>query len=109
MADLTSLLCPGVTISDSINTTIEQDLTRAKAAFVFNSSSGVASILSGVPLWVDDSGSVCWDVANHNIENINNPTLFDRTHWINDLAACHWTDEESSQGLVYKKFLPYLT
>ncbi|MDW7664679.1 MAG: hypothetical protein SCH11_00735 [Nitrosomonadaceae bacterium] len=109
VADLTPLLCPGVTISDSINTTIEQDLTRAKAAFIFNSSSGVASILSGVPLWVDDSGSVCWDVANHNIENINSPTLLDRTHWINDLAACHWTDKESSQGLVYKKFLPYLT
>ena len=109
VANLTPLLRPGITISDSTKTPIEQDLRRAKAAFVFNSSSGVASILSGVPLWVDDSGSVCWDVANRNIGDINYPTLFDRTHWINDLAACHWTDEESRQGLIYQKFLPYLT
>lgn len=109
IADLRPLLQPGVTISDSTKTPIEHDLRRAKVAFVFNSSSGVASILEGVPLWVDDSGSVCWDVANRNIGDINHPTLFDRTHWINDLAACHWTDEESRQGLVYKQFLPYLT
>jgi hypothetical protein len=109
IADLRPLLRPGVTISDSTKIPIEHDLRRAKAAFVFNSSSGVASILEGVPLWVDDSGSVCWDVANYNIGDINHPKLIDRSHWINDLAACHWTDEESRQGLIYKKFLPYLT
>ena len=109
IADLRPLLRPGVTISDSTKIPIEHDLKRAKAAFVFNSSSGVASILEGVPLWVDDSSSVCWDVANRNIGDINSPTLFDRTHWRNDLAACHWTDEESRQGLIYKQFLPYLT
>ena len=109
IADLRPLLRPGVTISDSTKNPIEHDLRRAKAAFVFNSSSGVASILEGVPLWVDDSGSVCWDVANYNIGDINYPKQPDRSHWINDLAACHWTDEESRQGLVYKQFLPYLT
>ena len=108
IADLTPLLRPGVTISDSIKVPIEHDLRRAKAAFVFNSSSGVASILEGVPLWVDDSSSVCWDVANYNIGDINYPRLIDRNQWINDLAACHWTDQESRQGLVYKQFLPYI-
>jgi len=109
IADLRPLLRPGVTISDSTKVPIEHDLRRAKAAFVFNSSSGVASILEGVPLWVDDSGSVCWDVANYNIGDIDYPKLTDRSQWINDLAACHWTDQESRQGLVYKQFLPYLT
>jgi hypothetical protein len=109
IADLRPLLRPGVTISDSTKIPIEHDLRRAKAAFVFNSSSGVAAILEGVPLWVDDSSSVCWDVANYNIGDINHPKQPDRSHWINDLAACHWTDEESRQGLVYKQFLPYLT
>jgi hypothetical protein len=109
IADLRPLLRPGVTISDSTKIPIEHDLRRAKAAFVFNSSSGVASILEGVPLWVDDSSSVCWDVANYNIGDIDYPKLTDRSQWINDLAACHWTDQESQQGLVYKQFLPYLT
>ena len=108
IADLRPLLRPGVTISDSTKIPIERDLKQAKAAFVFNSSSGVASILEGVPLWVDDSSSVCWDVANYNIGDINYPRLIDRNQWINDLAACHWTDQESRQGLVYKQFLPYI-
>ncbi len=63
----------------------------------------------GVPLWVDDSSSVCWDVANKDLSNLNNPTMFDRDQWIYDLAACHWTDNESRQGIVFNKFLPYLT
>jgi hypothetical protein len=109
IADLRPLLRPGVAISDSTKIPIEHDLRRAKAAFVFNSSSGVAAILEGVPLWVDDSSSVCWDVANYNIGDINYPKQPDRNQWINDLAACHWTDEESRRGLVYKQFLPYLT
>ena len=108
IADLRPLLRPGVTISDSTKIPIEHDLRRAKAAFVFNSSSGVASILEGVPLWVDDSSSVCWDVANYNIGDIDHAKQPDRSQWINDLAACHWTDQESRQGLVYKQFLPYI-
>jgi hypothetical protein len=108
VADLRQFIRPGITISDSTKTPIEADLRRSKAAFVFNSSSGVASILSGVPLWVDDSSSVCWDVANKNVNSINSPELFNRTQWINDLAACHWTDDESRRGLVFNKFLPFL-
>ena len=109
IADLRPLLRPGITISDSTKIPIEHDLRRAKAAFVFNSSSGVASILESVPLWVDDSSSVCWDVANYNIGDIEHSKQPNRNQWINDLAACHWTDEESRQGLIYKRFLPYLT
>ncbi|MEY4331388.1 MAG: hypothetical protein RLZZ196_126 [Bacteroidota bacterium] len=109
VADLTPLLQPGVTISDSTVIPLLTDLQRAKAAFVFNSSSGVASVVSGVPLYVDDTSSVCWDVANKHVNQLNNPLFPDRNQWLYDLAACHWTDEESRQGLIYKKFLPYLT
>jgi len=109
ISDLKPLLGPGISISDSLNKPLMEDLRRAKSSLVFNSSSGVASILSGVPLWVDDSSSVCWDVANKNIATLNEPVYFDRTQWAYDLAACHWTDEESRQGFIYQKFLPYLT
>lgn len=108
VADLRTLVRPGISISDSTKKPLLEDLKKSKAAFVFNSSSGVASVLSGVPLWVDDSSSVCWDVANKDVSTINTPQTFDRQQWLNDLAACHWTDEESRQGLVYNKFLPYL-
>ena len=108
VADLSNLVQPGISISDSISRPLTRDLKHAKAALVFNSSSGVAAILAGVPLWVDDASSVCWDVANKDLSNFGNPILFNRNQWLHDLAACHWTDEESRQGLVYKKFLPHL-
>jgi hypothetical protein len=109
IADLRPIVVEGTRISDSINVSIADDLRRASTAFVFNSSSGVASIMSGVPLWVDDPSSVCWDVANKDISKICSPQFFDRQQWLNDLSACHWTDEESRQGVVYNKFLPYLS
>ena len=109
IADVSSLIGPGVTVSDSKNRTLLKDLKHASAAFVWNSSSGVSAVLAGVPLWVDDVSSVCWTVANHDVSRIYNPDFPDRTQWLNDLGACHWTDSESSQGLIYKKFLPYLT
>lgn len=109
VADLRQLVGPGISISDSTKILLLDDLSKSKASFVFNSSSGVASVLSGVPLWVDDQSSVCWDVANKDVSTIDHPQTFNRQQWLNDLAACHWTDDESRQGLVYKKFLPYLT
>lgn len=107
--DLSSLQNWNVSISDSRNKTLQEDLQDAKAACVFNSSSGVASVLRGVPLIVDDPSSVCWAVADHSLHGINNPTFYDRQQWIYDLAAAHWSDDESRQGLVYQKFMPYIS
>ncbi len=106
--DLSSLKYLNVQISDTKTRTLLQDLNQAKGACVFNSSSGVAAILQGVPLMVDDSSSVCWEVANHNMQGLITPNFADRHQWIWDLAAAHWSDEESRQGLVFNKFLPYI-
>jgi hypothetical protein len=108
MVNPTALIRPGVTVSDPTRYSLLNDLKHAAGAFVFNSSSGVAAILQGVPLWVDDPSGVCRPVANTDISTIQNPVMPDRTQWLNNLSACHWTDEESRQGRVYKKFLPYL-
>lgn len=84
------------------------DITGAHASVFYNSSSSVASILAGVPVFVSDEDAVTWDVANHDISNILNPIYPERSQWLYDLAACHWSDEEVRQGLVYKNFLPFL-
>jgi hypothetical protein len=59
-------------------------------------------------LVVDDQSSVCWDVSHHDVARIRDPEFFSREQWIYDLAACHWSDEESRQGLVYQRFIPYI-
>jgi hypothetical protein len=71
-------------------------------------SSGVAAILEGVPLMVDDRSAVTYDVSHHGVDVITSPRLLDRQQWLWDLSAAHWSDEESRQGLVWQKFLPYM-
>ena len=106
--DLVPLRDLDIQISHSNQRTLQQDLSRARAACVFNSSSGVAAILEGVPLMVDDPSAVTHAVSHHGVDVITSPRFLDRQQWIWDLAAAHWSDDESRQGLIWQKFLPYM-
>lgn len=97
---------PNVVVS--AGTTLEQDLKNAWASVFFNSSSCVASILAGVPVFATDTDCVAWSIANTDMSLIETPTLADRAQWLYNLSAAHWTDEESKAGLIYQKFLPFL-
>lgn len=99
---------PGVSVTDSNSTTLLDSLSGAHSAVFFNSSASVAAVCEGVPVFVDDVSCVSWAVANKDIGQIESPVEFDRTQWINDLAAAHWTDEDGKAGRIYQKFLPYL-
>lgn len=92
----------------SQGTTLQQDLQNAWASVFFNSSSCVAAILAGIPVFANDSDCVAYDVANHDINQIENPTLPDCTQWLWDLSAAHWTDDESRTGAIYNKFKSFL-
>lgn len=105
--DLTELLrLPRVT--QSTNATLEKDLHNAWTAVFYNSSSSVAAVLAGVPVFALDDDCVAWSVANHDLGTIETPAMPDRTQWLNDLAGAHWSDGESRMGMIYQRFLPYL-
>lgn len=95
-------------VSVSKNTTLEQDLCNAWASVFFNSSSCVASVLAGVPVFASDPDCVAWTVANADITQIEKPLTPPREQWLWDLSAAHWTDDESRAGLIYRKFKPFL-
>jgi hypothetical protein len=99
---------PGVSVTDSQTTSLLDSLSGAHSAVFFNSSASVAAACEGIPVFVDDQSCVSWAVANKDISQIENPLEFDRSQWINDLAAAHWTDDDGRQGRIYQKFLPYL-
>jgi hypothetical protein len=90
------------------NTTLQQDLNGAWASVFFNSSSCVASILAGVPVFATDSDCVAWSVAEHDLAKLETPQLPDREPWLYDLSAAHWTDAESQSGQIYQKFRQFL-
>lgn len=99
----------GITVVNPADSRLTDNLRQAQSAVFFNSSASVAAVCAGVPVFVDDSSCVSWHVANKDIAIINQPQRFDRTQWIHDLAAAHWTDQDAQAGLIYQKFLPYLT
>jgi hypothetical protein len=89
--------------------TLLENLQSAYAAVFFNSSASVAAVLEGVPVWVDDASAVTWTVAHHDMSTIESPQQFSTGQWIHDLATAHWSDQDGKTGLIYQKFLPYLT
>jgi len=92
----------------SRTTTLQQDLNNAWASVFFNSSSCVASVLAGVPVFASDPDCVAWQVANQDLSQIEQPLTPVREQWLWDLSAAHWTDNESRAGLIYNKFRPFL-
>jgi hypothetical protein len=92
----------------STNLVLQQDVQGAWAAVFFNSSSCVAPVLAGVPIFTTDESCVAWAVANHDLSRIESPEMPEREQWLWDLSACHWSDEDSRAGHIYKHFLPYL-
>jgi hypothetical protein len=87
---------------------LQQDLKGAWAAVFCNSSSSVAAVLAGIPVFADDDDCVAWAVANHDLQQIEDPAMPDREQWLHDLCAAHWTDHDSITGEIYKKFLPFI-
>ena len=98
-----------IQVIDPKRTRLIDDLKNATAAVFFNSSASVAAVCEGIPIFVDDASCVSWAVANKNIADILTPQTFDRTQWLWDLSAAHWSDQEGRSGAIYRKFLPYIT
>ena len=97
-----------VHIIDPSTTRLIDNLRGAYAAVFFNSSASVAAVCEGIPIFVDDSSCVSWDVANTDITKIESPQTFAREQWINNLAAAHWSDQDAQAGRIYQKFKPFL-
>jgi len=81
---------------------LEWDLPRAHAVVTFNSNSAVEAAIFGKPVFCFDEGSMCWDIANKNILDIDKPQFPDRTQWVRNLAYTQWTPDEMAQGLSWK-------
>lgn len=91
----------------SQGTSLSEDLRGAWASVFYNSSSSVASVLAGVPVFATDPDCVAWTVANHDITGIETPVMPDTEQWLWDLSAAHWTDDESRQGAIVRRFQQY--
>ena len=102
---------PGVTISNSQTRSIHKDLKDAWATIVYNSSPGVASLIQGVPVFmtdVDPNYSQYAEVANHSLQDIESPKMFDRTKWIERISMSHWKFSELLSGEAWNFMKNYV-
>lgn len=68
----------------------------------WSSNPGIHSIINGVPAVVGPS-SLAWPAAEHDLANIENPSMPDRKQWLNDYAWTEYTVEEIRQGIPLKR------
>lgn len=74
------------------------------AVVSWSSNPGIRAVINGVPAFVGPA-SLAYDVANHSLDKIENPSTPDREQWLNDYAYTEWTINEISNGIPLK----YLT
>lgn len=89
----------------SIESDIRNDLSQAWATVTYNSSPGVASLLWGVPVWVTDPDpykSQAYPWAETRFDQIESPTLFDRSEFYHRLSQCHFSSAELCNGEAWR-------
>ena len=92
----------------STNESLVDDLKNCWAAVNYNSSPVVGAAIEGIPIFVaDKTNSQCAEIAN-NLENIENPTLFDRQRWVERISMFHWKFSELKDGSCWQHIKQFI-
>lgn len=75
-----------------------EDFRNAYAVVGFNSNALTESICEGIPTFSMCASSMAWDCSNKDLKDIENPTMYDRTQWLNNLGYCQWREDEIARG-----------
>jgi len=78
------------------------DWSRFHAVVTYSSNTAVEGLIEGVPVFVDDIGSMALACANRCLDDLENPWKPDRHQWAWDLAYTQWTPAEMAEGLTWK-------
>lgn len=87
-----------------------EDLNRAWAVVGFNSNALTESVCEGIPTFSMCPSSMAWPVSNKSLSRLEQPQMYDRSQWLNNLAYCQWNTKEIAEGLPWqhlKSLYPY--
>lgn len=77
-------------------------LARAWAVVNHSSNPAMEAVINGIPVFVSES-SLCHDVGNVNIADINTPAMPNRVQWAHKLSYTEWFEDEIRQGMPWKR------
>ena len=83
---------------------LEEDLEGAKAVVTYNSNIGVDAALRGIPVYAEDIGSMVYDIASQDVDNIGK---MDTKQWAKNIAYAQWNLEEMRNGLPWEHLNEY--
>lgn len=83
-----------------------EDFKNAHAVVGFNSNALTESVCEGIPTFSLCPSSMAWECSNKELQFLENPKIFDRQQWLNNLAYCQWTEKEIHAGLAWEHLKP---
>jgi hypothetical protein len=84
------------------DTDFKVTLERTWAVVNHSSNPAMEAVIRGVPVFVSES-SLCHDVGNINLADINTPAMPSRMNWANRLSYTEWFKDEIEAGLPWAR------
>lgn len=84
------------------DTDFKATLERTWAVVNHSSNPAMEAVIKGIPVFVSES-SLCHDVGNISIADINTPAMPNRVSWANKLAYTEWFEDEIAQGIPWAR------
>lgn len=82
------------------DTDFKATLTRTWAVVNHSSNPAMEAVIQGIPVFVSES-SLCHDVGNVKLADINTPAMPRRQSWADRLAYTEWFEDEIEKGLPW--------
>jgi len=84
------------------DTDFKATLEATWAVVNHSSNPAMEAVIKGVPVFVSES-SLCHDVGNLNLSDINKPAMPARHRWANQLSYTEWFEDEIENGLPWMR------
>jgi len=84
------------------DTDFKATLGRTWAVVNHSSNPAMEAVIQGIPVFVSES-SLCHDVGNIKLADINTPAMPNRLAWANKLAYTEWFEDEIEKGLPWTR------
>ena len=84
------------------DTDFKATLERTWAVVNHSSNPAMEAVIKGIPVFVSES-SLCHDVGNTKLHDINTPAMPNRYQWANKLSYTEWFEDEIEQGIPWAR------
>jgi hypothetical protein len=98
-----------ISISDTSETSLSQDLDGAYCSISYTSGSAIDSVLHGIPTIAMDPGNFTYEISSHfrnEILNVKKATTEQVNRWLRKLSYHQWSIEEMQNGKAWEYLYP---